>query len=168
MIFGKYREFTPITNCYSVPNKYKGEHLLLDVLLIGLAEELLEYSLETEENKKELEAGDCMWYCSEIMNNLDMADFHSNYVYYKKFTHSYSNLSLSLVAVSKEFLSISKKYIRGDFDDEIKREKIKELVTITIFYFFARFEIGSILDRNVQKLIERKEKNTIKGHDRGE
>jgi hypothetical protein len=165
MKLSEYMTFTSTTNCYKTPDGYDENDLMLDVLVIGLAEELLEFSMEDTDTNMRAEAGDCLWYCSELLKAIDKGGITSFVTHYNHIVDNHGVIISASHGV-KAALSIVKKYIRGDFSIEEKRARIWELVSIVFKSFKMMYDVDGIMRDNMQKLKKRIETNTIHGDNR--
>jgi hypothetical protein len=165
MIFSDYITFTPTTNCYTVPDNFSHEDILTDVLITGLAEELTEFFLAETDVEMRQEAGDCLWYCSELLNAIGKMGITSFVQYYESIVDKHG-IIVSTHHVTKALLSVKKKYIRGDFSIEEKRARVWELVSLVFKSFGVMYDMSYIMSENKEKLTKRIAENTIKGDNR--
>ena len=143
----EYKMFTKSTNCY--PDFFSGQ--MIDVLLIGLCEEITEFLMSELDRKGE--AGDMLWYAVEISRNISMDDA----IFFR-------NGKKNLMEILKYALSTVKKNIRGDFGELEKNKRCGEIVYWIIKALENEgFHINDLIESNTKKLTDRKERGVIKG-----
>jgi NTP pyrophosphatase (non-canonical NTP hydrolase) len=146
MIWQDYVKLTTEFNTYPVEDQ-------LTTLLVGLAEELIEYNLASQD-EVHWEAGDVLWYVSEISNLLDVELFLNP-----------RNRSSNIQFDVKEILSCVKKYRRGDFGEPERRARVISTCASVLNDMAGahRSEFPFILTCNISKLTDRRNRDKIKG-----
>lgn len=132
----------------------------LEYLVLGLISELSEFQqyLEACEDFDRLpkEGGDCFWYLSQLANAFDVE-------------LSIGAVELDYPDMIDRLASVRKKHIRGDYDFIEYSEKMVDLLPLIVYTcicnlaLFVDQDLGEILQTNIDKLNDRKNRGVIKG-----
>jgi len=141
----EYHEKTPETAIYN--NKAYP--------MLGLIGEVGEF----ERNYKDIkEAGDVIWYISQLCHILDI-DF-TDFIVIPNGLLDFECFNFYLIL--SELSEMYKKYIR---DGNINRDVFKKKLYIIFLYvsYTSPYKLGVILKTNIEKLIDRKKRNVLHG-----
>lgn len=152
-------EYQKLTDQFAVYPKEKE----LEYLVLGVISEVAELEVKIENFESiDLELGDCFWYISQLCNyfSILLSDYTDT-----SNTNSLDNFDNH--ALAGRLASIVKKYIRQDFDRERLLGKIKPVIFSLAWSISelidSQTELENLLQKNIDKLNDRKQRNVIKG-----
>lgn len=145
----EYQKFTPTTAIYPKDKE-------LEYLVLGLISELIELTQANTKAKKEKEAGDVYWYCSQLCNFFGVYDMEGELPFGIAVPRQGETLAM-------EIASLTKKVIRLDRSYDAYQEDMLLKIACLICGLRKAFHEPRILELNINKLKARQQNNTLKG-----
>lgn len=129
----------------------------------------------TYDKKRETldEFGDMLWYLARLIDEYDVkveeeTIDHVLVTLSPSVVHGYINIDEAF-KYAAEICGFTKKILRGDKNVDKKREQIKDRIrsilklTPKICHHLGGFSVQSMMDKNYEKLTDRKKRNVLKG-----